>query len=177
MSTMFDDAYFSELVYRQDADHRSLVVRDNTYTAPSGAVWRVLSTSEDNSVAQYGANGFFGALLRNDQTGELMFALRGTEKLSGDDWWTNKIDALAKGLDSARQLVKANDLAVRKGERVMLDVLISERSVAQIERDLAQARYAYLIGRMTLHQLAGHLVVEDLQELALFFRSERRSSK
>lgn len=88
-----------------------------------------------------------------------------------------KIDALAKGLDSARQLVKANDLAVRKGERVMLDVLISERSVAQIERDLAQARYAYLIGRMTLHQLAGHLVVEDLQELALFFRSERRSSK
>lgn len=87
-----------------------------------------------------------------------------------------KIEVLVKGLDSARQLVKANNLALRKGERVMLDVLISEKNAAKIECDLAQARYAYLIGRMTLHQLTGRLVVEDLYDLAPFFRSEGRSS-
>lgn len=89
MSNMADDAYFSELVYQPGANGVSLMEPGSTYTAPSGAVWRVLSTSENNSVAQYGANGFFGALLRNDQTGELMFALRGTEIWNGDDWWTN----------------------------------------------------------------------------------------
>lgn len=87
MSTMKDDAYFAAAVYNDPANGINPIAIDNVYTAPSGSSWRVVYVSDQGIFANsgFGNNGFYGAMLRNDQTGELMFALRGTEPSTYQD--------------------------------------------------------------------------------------------
>lgn len=78
MSTMKDDAYFAAAVYNDPVNGITPIAIGNVYTAPSGASWRVVYVSDQGVFANsgFGNNGFYGAMLRNDQTGELLFALR-----------------------------------------------------------------------------------------------------
>ncbi|MNG01744.1 outer membrane channel protein [compost metagenome] len=52
--------------------------------------------------------------------------------------------------------------SVLGGERVNLDVLNAEQQLATTRRDLAQARYDYLLAWIKLHYYAGTLREEHL---------------
>ena len=56
---------------------------------------------------------------------------------------------------SAEQSVISNRKSFEGGSRIMLDVLNAEQQKTLAQRDLAQARYVYLVSRMRLQALAG----------------------
>ena len=66
-----------------------------------------------------------------------------------------KIRALEQAVVSAEQAVLSNQKSFAAGSRTMLDVLNAEQQKTLSQRDLAQARYLYLVARMRLQALAG----------------------
>jgi len=80
-------------------------------------------------------------------------------------------DALAKAVDSARLLVTATQQSVKGGVRVNLDVLNAKQQLFSAQRDLAQARYTYLLSTLRLRAFAGVLSVDDLAVVAGHFSS------
>jgi len=81
-----------------------------------------------------------------------------------------KIDALVKAVDSSKELMKATEQSIKGGVRINLDLLNSQQQLFTAQRDLAQARYAYLVGLMRLRSAAGTLAPEAIREIAAFFR-------
>ncbi|WP_156396358.1 TolC family outer membrane protein [Noviherbaspirillum sp. Root189] len=82
---------------------------------------------------------------------------------------TSRIDALVKSVDSARLLVQATQQSVKGGVRINLDVLNAQQQLYTAQRDLAQARYNYLISYLRLRFAAGTLNSDDLQTVASYF--------
>lgn len=80
-----------------------------------------------------------------------------------------RIEALAKSADSARLLIDATQKSVKGGIRTNLDVLNAQRQLFEVKRDLALARYNYLIGYLRLRKAAGNLSVNNLQAVADYF--------
>ena len=66
-----------------------------------------------------------------------------------------KVRALEQAVRSAEQLVKSSRRSFEAGSRNMLDVLNAEQQQQTALRDLAQARYLYLLSRVRLQALAG----------------------
>ncbi len=66
-----------------------------------------------------------------------------------------RVRALQQAVLSAEQAVISNRRSFEGGSRTMLDVLNSEQQKTLAQRDLAQARYVYLVSRMRLQALAG----------------------
>ncbi|MGE4239908.1 TolC family outer membrane protein [Ramlibacter sp.] len=66
-----------------------------------------------------------------------------------------KVRALEQAVRSAEQLVKSSRMSFRAGARTLVDVLNAEQQFATAQRDLAQARYVYLVSRVRLNALAG----------------------
>jgi len=85
-----------------------------------------------------------------------------------------KVAALTRAVESATELTKAMRKSVKGGERINLDVLMADKGLATAQRDLAQAKYNYLLSYLRLKQQAGNLTTEDLQTVAGYF--ERDSS-
>ncbi|WP_292938161.1 TolC family outer membrane protein [Noviherbaspirillum sp.] len=81
----------------------------------------------------------------------------------------SRIDALVKSVNSARSLVNATQQSVKGGVRVNLDVLNAQQQMFAAQKDLAQARYNYLIAFLRLRYAAGTLTAEDLQTVAGYF--------
>ncbi len=71
-----------------------------------------------------------------------------------------RIRALEQAVRSAELVAKSSRKSFQAGSRTTLDVLNSEQKRILALRDLAQARYAYLVSRLRLQALAG----EDRQE-------------
>lgn len=86
-----------------------------------------------------------------------------------------KIDAMVKAVNSARSLVLATQQSVKGGVRINLDVLNAQQQVYAAQRDLAQARYNYLISFLRLRFAAGTLATEDLHTVAKYFVTGARS--
>ena len=84
-----------------------------------------------------------------------------------------KIDAMVKAVDSARALVRATEQSVKGGVRINLDVLNAQQQLYTARRDLAQARYNYLISYLRLRFAAGTLNAEDLHRVAGYFVASR----
>lgn len=80
-----------------------------------------------------------------------------------------KIDAMVKSVKSARELVAATKQSVKGGVRINLDVLNAQQQVYSAQRDLAQARYNYLISYLRLRFAAGTLIKDDLHTVANYF--------
>ena len=80
-----------------------------------------------------------------------------------------KVMALIRAVESASELVKAMRKSIQAGQRINLDALIADRGLANAQRDLSQARYAYLLATLRLKQQAGTLTVEDLEQVATNF--------
>ena len=66
-----------------------------------------------------------------------------------------KIMALELAQKSADQLVLSNSKSFQGGSRTVVDVLNAEQQRTAIQRDLAQARYLYLISKLRLLALVG----------------------
>lgn len=67
-----------------------------------------------------------------------------------------KISALEQSVRSAEQAVISNRKSFAAGSRTTLDVLNAEQQRTVALRDLAQARYTYLLAQVRLHSLAGN---------------------
>jgi len=81
-----------------------------------------------------------------------------------------KIQALTLAQDSGTQLVKAMRKSVMTGERINVDVLLAEKGLFNTRRDLAQAKYNYLLSYLKLNQFGGSLEVGDFQRVAAYFK-------
>ncbi|WP_247869628.1 TolC family outer membrane protein [Herbaspirillum sp. ST 5-3] len=82
----------------------------------------------------------------------------------------SKIDALVKSVKSAQAVVEATQQSVKGGVRINLDVLNAQQQLFATRRDLAQARYNYLISYLRLRVAAGTLTTEDLHTVASYFK-------
>lgn len=80
-----------------------------------------------------------------------------------------KMDALQKSVGSATLLVQATRQSVKGGVRINLDVLNAQQQLVAAKRDLAQARYNYLVGLLKLRVAAGILGGDDLRAVAAYF--------
>ncbi|MBV4503520.1 MULTISPECIES: TolC family outer membrane protein [Pseudomonas] len=69
----------------------------------------------------------------------------------------SRLRAYERALVAAEALVVSTRKSVQGGERVNLDVLNAEQQLATTRRDLAQARYDYLLAWIKLHYQAGVL--------------------
>ena len=81
-----------------------------------------------------------------------------------------KIDALVKAVESSQLLMKATEQSIKGGVRINLDLLNAQQQLYTAQRDLAQARYAYLLGALRLQAAAGTLDVESVRRVAAHFR-------
>lgn len=66
-----------------------------------------------------------------------------------------RVRALEEAVRSATQLVRSNTRAFEAGARTRVDILNAEQTLQVARRDLAQARYRYLVSRVNLKALAG----------------------
>lgn len=80
-----------------------------------------------------------------------------------------RIDALVKSVDSATLLIGATRQSILGGVRINLDLLNAQQQLFGAERDLAQARYNYLLSYLRLRNAAGTLEVDDLRQVAGYF--------
>lgn len=86
---------------------------------------------------------------------------------------SQKIAALTKAVESSEMLVKATKASVKGGEKTNLDALVADRALFIAKRDLAQAKYTYLIAYLQLLQLGGSLTVDEFNKIAEFFGSPK----
>ena len=76
-----------------------------------------------------------------------------------------KINALEQALISADQLVLSSSKSFQAGSRTVVDVLNAEQKRSVVLRDLAQARYIYLISNIRLLALVGAADVEAVRSI------------
>jgi TolC family type I secretion outer membrane protein len=76
-----------------------------------------------------------------------------------------RIRALEQAARSAEQLVVSNRRALEAGSRTAVDVLNAEQHRMETLRDLAQARYFYLLSRIRLQALSGGDRAQTIQEI------------
>lgn len=80
-----------------------------------------------------------------------------------------KLNAYQMAVDSARELTVAVRKSVAGGERVNADVLDAEQRYVDALKNLAQARYAYLMAWIKIKQLAGTLAADDIRQVGEYF--------
>ena len=67
-----------------------------------------------------------------------------------------RVKALEQAVRSAEQAVLSNQKSFQAGSRTTVDVLNAQQQKTTAQRDLAQARYLYLVSRLRLQALAGY---------------------
>lgn len=74
----------------------------------------------------------------------------------------SQVKALAQALISNQSALEATELGYRVGTRTSVDVLDAERELYRAKRDLAAARYAYVVNVLRLELASGQLAQDDL---------------
>ncbi len=85
-----------------------------------------------------------------------------------------RVEALNRAVESSSELTKAMRKSVMGGQRINLDVLLADKALATARRDLAQAKYNYMLSLLKLKQQAGSLTLDDLEKIAVNFEKEKR---
>lgn len=80
-----------------------------------------------------------------------------------------RIESLQLAVQSAELLVDATQKSIRGGIRINLNLLDAQQQLHTARRDLAQARYNYLLAYLRLQLAAGTLALNDLQNIAKYF--------
>lgn len=80
-----------------------------------------------------------------------------------------KVEALQKAVESSRLLIQATQQSIKGGVRINLDLLSARQQYYANQRDLAQAKYNYLISNLRLRMSAGVLEPEDMRLMAAYF--------
>jgi protease secretion system outer membrane protein len=81
----------------------------------------------------------------------------------------SKIDALVKSVNSAKLVVTATEQSIKGGVRINLDLLNAQQNLFAAKRDLALARYNYLLSYLRLRSAAGTLTTDDVRTVAGYF--------
>jgi protease secretion system outer membrane protein len=76
-----------------------------------------------------------------------------------------RVRALEQAVRSAEQVVISNSRSFEAGSRTLPDVLNAEQQKVSAQRDLAQARFIYLMSRIRLQALAGGAKLEVIDEI------------
>ncbi|WP_255251989.1 TolC family protein [Nitrosomonas ureae] len=84
-----------------------------------------------------------------------------------------RIESLELAVKSAELLVEATQKSIRGGIRINLNLLDAQQQLHTSRRDLAQARYNYLLAYLRLQLAAGTLAFDDLRKVASYFTSYR----
>jgi protease secretion system outer membrane protein len=80
-----------------------------------------------------------------------------------------RIRALDKAVASAQLLVVATEQSIKGGVRINLDLLNAKQQLFTSQRDLAQARYNYLISMIRMKGAVGTLGPDDVKEIEGYF--------
>ncbi len=83
---------------------------------------------------------------------------------------SRKIEALIKAVESSKELMRATEQSIKGGVRINLDLLTAQQQLFTSQRDLAQARYSYIVGLLRLRAAGGTLGYGDIREIAAYFR-------
>ncbi len=83
-----------------------------------------------------------------------------------------KIESLGMAVKSAELLVDATRKSIRGGIRINLNLLDAQQQLHTARRDLARARYDYLLAYLRLQLAAGTLVLDDLRNVASYFKPQ-----
>ena len=76
-----------------------------------------------------------------------------------------KVRALEQAVRSSEQVTLANRRSFEAGSRTLVDTLRAEQQKSSAQRDLAQARFVYLISRVRLQALVGGRKAEVIEEI------------
>lgn len=82
-----------------------------------------------------------------------------------------RIESLELAVKSAELLVEATQKSIRGGIRINLNLLEAQQQLHTTRRDLAQAKYGYLLTYLRLQLVAGTLAPEDLRNIASYFKA------
>lgn len=147
--------------YQQDATIRSIGLQLTLPLYAGGSV----RASTRQAEANYGKARANQDSKTNDVLLELQKQFNATQNAFA------RLEALVKSADSARLLIAATEKSIRGGLRTNLDFLNAQRQLFEVKRDLALARYNYLISYLRLRKAAGTLAIGDLQTIAGYFES------
>lgn len=81
-----------------------------------------------------------------------------------------KVRALEQAVRSAEVMVDSNRKSFQGGSRTLVDILNAEEQRVSALRDLAQARYLYLLSRVRLKALAGEADSATVAELSAWLK-------
>ena len=79
-----------------------------------------------------------------------------------------RVRALEQAVRSAEQMKQSTQMSFKAGSRTQLDVLNAQQQYTMALRDLAQARYIYLMSKLRLEILAGNEKDETIGAINLF---------
>lgn len=83
-----------------------------------------------------------------------------------------RIESLELAVKSAELLVEATQRSIRGGIRINLNLLDAQQQLHTVRRDLAQARYSYLLAYLRLQLAAGTLTLDDLRNISGYFKAD-----
>jgi outer membrane protein/protease secretion system outer membrane protein len=66
-------------------------------------------------------------------------------------------------------MMKSTQMSLKAGSRTQLDVLNAQQQMTLAQRDLAQARYVFLLSKLRLASLAGDDALTSVNEVNAFF--------
>ncbi|WP_101675005.1 TolC family outer membrane protein [Alloalcanivorax mobilis] len=146
----------SENTYGQHYDTDSIGVQVRVPLYDGGGV----SAARRQAVARRAASEY---RLREQREAILAAVEQRWRECQGD---RQRLQALARAVDSADQLVTATRRSLEGGERNNQDLLEAQRQAHQARRDLAEVRYHYLNAWLGLHREAGVLTMARLREIS-----------
>jgi protease secretion system outer membrane protein len=145
--------------YTQNSVNRAVGVQVNLPLYQGGAISATVRQAAD----AYGrAQSDYDA-----RTSKVMVELRKAHSIVLSS--VRKIEALEKAVASGKELMKATEQSIKGGVRINLDLLNAQQQLYTSQRDLAQARYSYLIGLLRLRAAAGTLDASSVREVAAYF--------
>ena len=77
-----------------------------------------------------------------------------------------RVKARTQATKSAESALQATQAGYEVGTRNIIDVLLAQRTVFQAKRNVASARYDYILSMMRLKQVAGQLSPKDIFDLS-----------
>jgi protease secretion system outer membrane protein len=146
--------------YNQNSVNRTIGVQVSIPIYQGGAI---------SATTRQAAAGYERAQSDLDaRTNKIMVELRKAHNIVVSS--VHKIEALEKAVESGKLLMKATEQSIKGGVRINLDLLNAQQQLYTSQRDLAQARYSYLIGLLRLRAATGTLDASGVREVAAYFR-------
>ena len=146
--------------YTQNTVNRSIGIQLNVPIFAGGAV--------NATTRQAVANHARATADLEAKTNKVLIELRKAHDLTVSS--VPRIGALVKATESGKELMKATEQSIKGGVRINLDLLNAQQQLFTSERDLAQARYSYLLAVLRLRAASGTLDGDNVRQIAAYFR-------